>query len=110
MFSVAFIQPAGWAASQAAGQPSCIAITLALDIHANFSVKYYHTCHAFGHHLLLSFCTNVSDLDLSWDHMVSEKQILLALICSQVTVGLKFDVMLKQCKLNILMLFFSEIC
>ena len=77
---------------------------------ANFSVNFFCTCHAYGHHwhlpliplsvtLTLAGITRPAQSKTSWLYFLHTFQL----------TGMEFDVMLKQFKLNILMLLLSEI-
>ena len=75
----------GWQA----GPPSCVAKTLDMAWHTNFSTKFFHTCHAYRHH-------KAKSLGLIFSHSFQ-------------LIKMKFDMELKQLKLNILILLLNHI-
>ena len=71
-------------------------------------MKYFHTCHACRHHWHLPCYTTFTDLYLGW--VLHAKQNLLASFShSFQLITVECDMVLKQLKLNILVLFLSEI-
>ena len=61
-----------------AGQLSCMAKTLMLDLTRNCSTKFVHTWHTNSHHWLQPFYTAFTDLDRAWGHKVSAEQNIVA--------------------------------
>ena len=91
-----------------------MAKTLPLDItlQPNCSTKFICTCHAYRHHWLPPFHTTFTDLDLTWGSQSQCEAKAIGFIFSHTfyLIEIKFDVMMKQSKLNILTLLFSKIC
>ena len=77
----------------------------------SFQLHIFLTCHAYRYYRLLPLYTTFTDLDLDRGHKVSTKQNLLASIFLHTLqlIRMKFKMVLKQFKLNILILFLSEI-
>ena len=79
--------------------------------HANCSTKSFHTCHANRHHCLLPFCTIFTNfwLCLRVTSLAESKTYWLHFLLYLFLIRMKFGVVMKQFKLNILRLFFRNI-
>ena len=69
-------------------------------LHTYFSTTFFHTCHAYRHHWLLPFYTTFTDLDFGWGSQgwcKAKPQGFVFIF--------KFDLVLKQFRVNILTLF-----
>ena len=77
----------------------------------NLSTKYVHMCHTYRLHWLLLFYTTFTDPDLGWGSLHQCKVKLLDFIFSHTfqLIRLKFDLVLKQFKLHILILLLIQI-
>ena len=91
-------------------QRSFAAITLAFYItvftRKLFNQFFFHACHAYSHYSLPPFYTTFTGLDLGWGHKVSTKQSLFHFLTFQ-QIKMKFEVMVKQFRQNILILCLS---
>ena len=80
---------------------SAMAKALMLDITPKFAIKFSHTCHAYRHRCTIY--TTLSDLDVCWGSQGQRKAKPLCFIF--LLIRIKSDVVLKQFKLNFLILF-----
>ena len=104
VLSIVFVRPAG--------QASSVAKTLTLDTtRKHFTEILSYTPRLYKHYWLLPFYATFSNLDLGWGLQGQRKAKPVGFIFSHTLqlVEIEFDVELKQFKLNILMLIFSEI-
>ena len=76
-------------------------------LHANCSTKFFLTCHAYRVHCIFPF----TDLDLGWGVTGQHKAKPIGFIFSHPfhLTRMKFNVVMKQFKLNILRLLLSKI-
>ena len=81
-------------------------------LHAKCSTKFSHTCHVHRHYWLTAFYTTFTDLDLAWESQgqPKAKPIGFTFFHTFHLIRMKFGVVMKQLKLNILWLFLSKIC
>ena len=79
---------------------SCMARTLMSDI--RWTIKFFHTCHAYRHHWLLPFYTLFSDLDPGCGSQGQRKAKPLGFIFLHTIwlMKIRFEMMLKQFKLK----------
>ena len=97
--------------SCSSGQPSSVAKTFALDVTCKlFSLFFFHGCHTHRYHDLTIY-TTFTDLDLAWTSQDQRKEKPTGLVFSHTfqLIRVKFDVVMKLIKLNILRLLLSKI-
>ena len=72
--------------------------------------RCFHVCHAYRHHWLLPFCTTFTDLDLARGSQCQRKATPLGFILSHAfqLIKMKSNIVFRQFKLNILILFWDE--
>ena len=77
----------------------------------NVQPKFYIAAMLLGTIWLLPFCTTFTDLDIAWGSQGQHKAKPAGFIFSQTfpLIRMKFDMMMKQFKLNILRLLLREI-
>ena len=77
---------------------------------ANFSTKLFHTCHAYRDHGLLPFYITFADLDPGWNSQGQQRAKPLVFIFSHTfqMIKMKFDLLLKQFRLNVPILFWAR--
>ena len=82
-----------------------------VHILTKFSTKFFHTCHTYRHHWVLSFCTIVTYLNLGWRSQGQRKARSPGFFFSHTfqLIRMKVDMVLKHFKLNSLILFLSDI-
>ena len=80
-------------------------------LHANCKARYFHTCQTYRHQCLVPFYTAFTDLDIAWGSQVGLKAKPVCFIFSHTfhLIRMKFGVVIKQFKLNILRLLMSRI-
>ena len=74
IYVMSCVRLAGWLAIQV----SCISKLLSWTLQVNCSTKFFHTCHAYRHHLLLPFYSSSLTFTLPGSLKVSSKQNLMA--------------------------------
>ena len=99
-----------WSFVFAGGVARCPASHLAVGHYAcrNYSARFFHTCHAYGH-WILPFNATYSDLDLARGHKVSRKPVGPSFSHTFQLIGMIFNVMLKRFKLNIVIVILSMV-
>ena len=89
----------------------CLAWQKHWTIHAIFSTKLIHTCHAHRHHLCITFHTTFNDLFVCLESQGQRKAKPVGFILSHTShlIRMKFDIILKQIRLSILILSLSQL-
>ena len=86
-------------------RPSCVANTLTLDITRILFNQFFVPAMLIGTMRFYYFIQFFTDFDLVWGHNVSVQQNLFIFSHTFHLISMKFDVVMKQFKLNILTTF-----
>ena len=85
-------------------RPSFMAKLKCWISHANCGTQFFHTCRVYRHHSFVPFYATFTDLDLSLGSQDQRETKLVGFISSNTFYlnKIKFDVVMKQFKLNTL--------
>ena len=77
-FNQLFALLAGW---QAVCPSVCHTWQSYWTLHTNSSTKFFHTCHAKGHHCPLPLYTTFSGLSIAWATWLAEREMRIYWMC-----------------------------